>query len=409
MDPRERRTTKLTQYRPNARREDRRVLLIGASVRAGAQALARDGWQVIAADAFGDRDTHSAAYRTHLVDPYPTGLDRIARRYPRVPWCYLGALENRPGWLTTWARHAPLWGISGQVVRSLRDPWILQAVLREVGFACPDLQRRKGTVNPLATNCQWLRKPRNSGGGRGIDWESVTRGAARQPVYWQAFVTGIPRSGVFLASRTDCRLLGVTGALAEIDPTSHGHHQPFHYTGSWGPAPLTESEQEGWERLGQWLTHVYQLRGVFGVDAVMSGVDLMVLEVNPRLTASAEVLERTSNVSVMRLHVEQFSSGPSDLAASENPRAGRLAAKQVLYAPSCRRVTSTFVQWCEQSSHHPMSWPLLADIPSVGTNIRQGSPLLTAFSHAECVEELTTELQRRCHQVLVAWEHQPAE
>lgn len=403
VDPRDHRPTKLTQCRTIATRErphGRRVLLVGASVRSAAQSLQRLGWQVISADAFGDWDTRQASVCTHVASTYPNRLPQIVRRYPGIPWCYTGALENRPEWLRAWVRHAPLWGIPGTTVSSVRDPWRLQEVLSEFGFHSPALSR----VVP-SDHRVWLNKPRRSAGGRGIRWETGSPHPSRDPRYWQRYVSGVTRGGVFVANGSTCLLLGVTGAVSEIetDPFNSNRYpdSQFHYCGSWGPIPLTIAQRQWWNCLGNRLANVWGLRGVFGVDTVWTGKEFWVLEVNPRLPASAEVLDRSLGISVMGQHLSQFTRVLSSCDVESIPEATNFVAKRIIDTPTTAMVLPSFVHWCIGRSSG--QGRLLADIPVVGSTVRQGSPLLTAFAKGLDVPELLANLQEIQRQVVDRW------
>ncbi|MDA0659914.1 MAG: ATP-grasp domain-containing protein [Planctomycetota bacterium] len=413
VDPRDHRPTKLTQCQTIATRErphGRQVLLVGASVRSAAQSLQRLGWQVISADAFGDWDTRQASVCTHVASNYPDRLPQIVRRYPGIPWCYTGALENRPEWLRAWVRHAPLWGISDTTVCSVRDPWRLQDVLRQSGFQSPPLSRVAPRYSPR-DHLVWLNKPRRSAGGRGIQWETESPHPLRGPRYWQRYVSGVPRGGVFVANGSTCLLLGVTGSVSEIeaDPSNSNRcpESQFHYYGSWGPIPLTPAQRQWWNCLGNRLANVWGLRGVFGVDTVWTGKEFWVLEVNPRLPASAEVLDRSLGISVMEYHLSQFTKVLSDWDVESIPEAANLVAKRIVDAPTTATVPPSFVHWCAERSSGQRG--LLADIPVSGTTVVRSSPLLTVFAEGHDLPALRANLQEIHRQVVDRWHRQTSD
>src|SRR5207249_9264748 len=69
------------------------------------------------------------------------------------------------------------------------------------------------------------------------------------------------------------------------------HAAPFHYCGSIGPLPLSESLWRKFWRIGTVLAKAFRLRGLFGVDCVLRDGIPWPVEVNPRYPASVEVLE----------------------------------------------------------------------------------------------------------------------
>ena len=61
-------------------------------------------------------------------------------------------------------------------------------------------------------------------------------------------------------------------------------------------------------RLGNILAEQFELMGLFGVDFVLEGERVWSLEVNPRYTASVEIVERFTGVSAIAKHAEMFFS-----------------------------------------------------------------------------------------------------
>jgi len=111
-------------------------LIVGASARAAAGSARRAGFQVSAADLFGDWDLQ-ACQRTWLVTDYPAGFAAAIAEFGG-PWMYTGGLENHPAWVDHFAQLAPLWGNPAERLRAVRDPLRLAQVLRDAGFRFPE-------------------------------------------------------------------------------------------------------------------------------------------------------------------------------------------------------------------------------------------------------------------------------
>src|SRR5262249_16815225 len=152
-------------------------------------------------------------------------------------------------------------------------------------------------------------KPWHGSGGTGIrHW------AGRRPApallrthYFQEFIDGKSCAAIYLGNGQSAQLLGVTRQLVR---ESWLHAAPFHYGGSVRPLRLSPALREAFERLGIGTAEQFQLRGLFGVDCVLRGNVPWPVEVNPRYTASVEVLEHGGNVPAMALHRAVFDSNP---------------------------------------------------------------------------------------------------
>src|SRR5205085_1119619 len=106
--------------------------------------------------------------------------------------------------------------------------------------------------------------------------------------YLQEFRAGESQSGVFAATDAGTCLLGVSRQLVG---ESWLHAPPFGYCGNIGPLDIGAAERGAWLRLGRTVAAFAGLRGVFGIDASVDDGVPWPVEVNPRYTASVEVLE----------------------------------------------------------------------------------------------------------------------
>ena len=93
----------------------KRLILVGASVRACAASAVKAGFAPEAFDLFADADLRALCPTTCLVNGYGN-LNTVFSAAPE-PWMYTGGLENRPRLIDRLALLRPLWGISGQALR----------------------------------------------------------------------------------------------------------------------------------------------------------------------------------------------------------------------------------------------------------------------------------------------------
>ncbi len=202
------------------------------------------------------------------------------------------------------------------------------------------------------------------------------------------------RAALFVAGAGETRLLGVTRQLVG---EAWLHAGPFQYCGSIGPLELDARQHREMERLGDVLATGCGLRGLFGVDGVWRDGTFWPVEVNPRYTASVEVLERATGLKALAWHRRAFD--PAVPAVPEPTGAPAVVVgKAILFA----RETVTFpTNW---------SWNLspvnemtrYADLPDAGQRIEARRPIMTFFTlgadMAACMEALrgmATEIERQ--------------
>lgn len=167
--------------------------------------------------------------------------------------------------------------------------------------------------------------------------------------------------------------------------TRFGAPGPFQYVGSWGPRHLDPLEALRWRQIGDSLARHFDLRGLFGVDAMVTSQQVVVLEVNPRWTASVEVLERVTGRNAMRLHADAVLRArlPEDKSEAESAES-RSAGKAVVYATEPVVASREFLQWAAEQNRSAIERDsrglLVADLPREGTSFETGDPVVTVFA-----------------------------
>ncbi len=127
-----------------------------------------------------------------------------------------------------------------------------------------------------------------------------------QPVCFQRRINGMSCSAVFVARDDTATLVGVTRQL--IGESWLGAHG-FQYAGSIGPLPISQATRETIARIGVVLTKQFELRGIFGVDFILDAERVWTLEVNPRYTASVEIVERATGLPAVAMHAAACAEG----------------------------------------------------------------------------------------------------
>jgi predicted ATP-grasp superfamily ATP-dependent carboligase len=359
------------------------LLLVGGSIRAAAFSARRTGLQPWGADLFGDADLPLAGRSFQRIADYrevPAGSEQG----PHGPWMYTGALENRPGLVEKTARQRPLWGNSADVLRQVRDPLAVYKMLTAANVPCP----RIGGDH----SARWLQKPIAGAGGKGISpW---TGSKVRRGHYLQEIIEGDSCAAVYVANKGRAELVGVT---LQLVGQSWLHAGPFQYCGSIGPLQLEAELQRAFLRLGNALATGFSLQGLFGVDCIVRDNIPWAVEINPRYTASIEVLELATRSSVLLKHARVFD--PSFPARDSRPENASgtptIIGKAILFA----RVPLTFPQegpWFNALTKKTDFWamPAFADIPTPGQPIAARQPILTLFARDDSIAGCRIQLQQ---------------
>jgi uncharacterized protein len=371
------------------------LLIIGASARGAVHSALRAGLLSCAVDLFADRDLVAvASVQRILVRDYPRAFPEYIAAFPGTPWLYTGSLENEPDLLDRIAATRPIWGIAGDAVRAVRDPFRLARFLDDTGFSRPEFEP---SLTHLPRDGTWLVKPFASGGGRGIRIVDGDFVPSSVPSYYQRRIDGESLSATYVGTANSARLLGITCQFLGIAG------QPFLYRGNVGPWPVSNAVSRRIRDLGCAIAAEFCLMGLFGVDFVLRDEEPWTIEVNPRYTSSVEVLEMAQQRSLLEEHVRAFlgegtkiaslgaGAGAPSIEPPTQPR--RFVAKAVLYAQHDHTLAIDLPVriW---SSDSVFSVPTLADIPAQGTRSSAGEPVVTVFSHARQLNECISRLER---------------
>jgi predicted ATP-grasp superfamily ATP-dependent carboligase len=372
----------------------RTLILVGASVRAAAFSAARAGYRPYSIDLFADCDLTALGPAVKIAR-YPADFFPAIEAAPSAPWIYTGGLENYPRLVDRLSQFRPLVGNRGDVLRKVRSPTQLMQTAREAGCQYPLTIFDATTAGEMddksrVQTSQWLVKPLRSSGGVGIrvatadDLIRLPRGC-----YLQRHIAGDSQSAVFVAAAGQAKFLGATKQLVGGD---FGLSRPFLYAGSVGPIVLSDEDRARMHSLGNLLVDRFGLVGLFNIDFVRNEAGLWPLEVNPRYSASIEVLERACEFLFINLHVDACESGRlSDAVATKT---SSCAGKAVVYA-STNGVVPEMLNELVNDWNTNSEWPGVADLPRVGERIRRGQPVVTVFAEGDSPGRLETELRRR--------------
>jgi predicted ATP-grasp superfamily ATP-dependent carboligase len=363
-----------------------RILIFGASARAAAFSALRGGYEPICADFFADQDLVAACSAQQIdhrkfIDQFAA----VAESSSPSSWIYTGGFEHHGDLVDRISKRHRLWGIDGETLRAIRDPFLVNRALENARIPAPAVAR---AARGLPRDGSWLLKPLNSGGGKGIK-PLIGGGSVKlDSRYLQQRIAGPSFSALYIGTPPIARLIGVTRQL------NGAPRSPFGYRGSIGPLPTTDPLTARLTALGSALTSSFQLKGWFGVDYILSRGIPWPVEVNPRYTASVEIHELFLGRSLLADHqracegmVEQSDSA-SVPADRPRPVFGKLIvyASRRLIVPECLRFIREARDLYAANS--------IADVPWPGTSIDAGQPIMTLLVAAPSVVSCRNRLLR---------------
>jgi len=376
------------------------VLIVGVSTRAAAESAARAGFDVTAIDAFGDLDQHpsvrSLAMTRDIGAPFaPRALARAARGIDSDALVYLSSLENHPRTVRALASGRAIWGNSPDVLRRVRDPFELAQALRRRGFNAPRVFQNdpNDSNDPNDLNELRLMKPLASGGGRRVRaWTTSTR--LPRGYYGQQFVSGTPGSVVFASAGGHAVPLGVSRQL--VGEAAFGA-AGFRYCGS----ILTMSGNSSSEHdsrlvdaasaLASAVSDEFGLVGVGGIDFIVHDGQPHVLEVNPRWSASMELVERAHGISVFAAHASACCDHVLPTFDLHRARQGNETHGKAIVFARREVIVGDTRAWIEDTS--------VRDVPRPGERIAAGHPVCTVFAEGLDETACYAALVRRAERV----------
>ena len=151
--------------------------------------------------------------------------------------------------------------------------------------------------------------------------------------------------------------------------------------------------------------HAKGLRGLVGLDFRLDGDNVWLTEVNPRYTASVELLELATGRSLLNLtetkssleippnREQTASSNPPSAFEETTPKTHEpIVIKQILYASKSWTAVD-FRRWV--NVRDPWVIPFVADIPPAGVCIEAGWPICTVMASGSDRKNAEATLQHR--------------
>lgn len=368
--------------------------MAGVSTRAAAESAARAGFDVTAIDAFGDLDQHPAV--RSLVLPRDDGAQFTAQAAAEAvrdiaadAAVYLSPFENHTRAIDALAFERALWGNPPDVLRRVRDPFLLAGGLRRRGFAAP-LTRVDVPREPRSK--EWLVKPFRSGGGHGVrPWTSDT--PVLPGFYAQERIDGVPASIVFVAARGRAVPLGISRQLiGDAAFGASGYRYCGNVLASADDEVITERVVESLIALARNVTEQFGLLGLNGIDCLVCDEVPYAIEVNPRWCSSMELVERQYGVSIFGVHAAACVDGVlPDFDLSSARRIRSVLGKAIVFAREDGVVDDTRA-WLGDET--------VRDVPKPGEPLTKGQPICTVFAEEPDINACLARLKERAQSIV---------
>jgi predicted ATP-grasp superfamily ATP-dependent carboligase len=184
----------------------------------------------------------------------------------------------------------------------------------------------------------------------------------------QEFVEGIPCSASVISTGDEAVVVAVNEQLIGIPWLTR---LPFAYCGN-----ITPFETKSWEKMEEYSKQIaieFKLQGSNGVDFMMTGKGVKIIEINPRFQGSIDTVELSTGLNVFDAHIKSFSG---ELPELMEPKC--FAAKNIIYSDKKlkinRDISDTLVKYmCKGKA---------ADIPRSGQEVDTDGPVTTILATA---------------------------
>ncbi len=341
----------------------------------------REGFHVTTLDAFADSDTRSVAQSSHMLKLQDGVIDMEVFQSQVAAFnlsqfdavLYGSVFDNAPHCLRWLEQHVAVKGNRAETLAAVQDKPRFFTSLQQLGIPFPHTVYDAVSAS---VNEGWLVKRSQACGGAHIQkWcgEVVPTGA-----YLQRQIPGMPVSLLFYANGESACKIGFNRLLVR-----DAAEFPFQFAGAVSRYVMPDAAAKVLLDAAQKLTRHYWLQGMNSLDAILTDEGVWILELNPRLSASASLYPAMPLIR-MQLDLQAdgfFSGGPGDL-------------------PSC----SEMIVFADKDIVIPesMRYPAwVADIPVAGQTIPKHNPVCSVLAQADTPDAALALLMQRYNQLKI--------
>jgi len=347
------------------RNQHKPVLIFAQSGRFLAQSATQSGYRVWVADCFGDQEILSIAERWQQLDPFdsltPNKILAILSELTQGEDCTLlcgSGIERFYPFLNELPKNIELVGNSVNTIHTLKTPQLFFTLLNQQNLPYPE------TLFQTPTDGEnWLAKSGSGLGGTHIQYANKSS-SQRTNRYFQQFITGTCGSVLFLADSVQSQIISINQQYLSPSPST-----PFRLGKIDTPWLISTLHRQQLKLATDKITFNTGLLGLNSLDFIISNQGkLLILEVNPRPSASAELIDKEINL--FQHHITACHR-KLPLTAIIQPLMN--TSLHYIYADHDTVISID------------MTWPLeCSDLPTEGTFIQKEAPICTVLLvHAE--------------------------
>jgi predicted ATP-grasp superfamily ATP-dependent carboligase len=352
----------------------RKILVLGFSVRHIVCSGSRAGYEMYAADAFGDVDTKRCAKRYFPLDPFQLheGLKNLEEAIRSVEGLIIGSgFENADFSFLSEEDRRKILGNTPEKTKEISNKAWLSSRLDDLGIQHPLTYTGRALTEMIDEGAHIpfhypvVAKPAYGGGGTANflckTEKELIRCAKQLPdLLYQNFIKGQHASVSVMLSKRAARSVCLNEQLIGVESLSAPG--PFVYCGNISPF-VTKFSKPVCE-LAEELTSELGLLGSNGVDFVITDDGPFVIEVNARLQGSLDTVERSTGLNMVDAHVNAVSGELPERVAAK-----RFAVKAIVFA-SHEGVVMDKIDVNREG---------IVDIPEKGRKVKQGEPIATGI------------------------------
>jgi methenyltetrahydromethanopterin cyclohydrolase len=343
------------------------LLIVASSGRMLAQAAKNAGLKPLVIDLFAYLDTqcHAEAFKRipSLAEKHlAPALDYFFERYPVAHTVYGSGFEYYPESLCYLGSRLLVLGNSPDTFVKLHNKPVFFSSLDKLNIPYPEV-----CFDAPDSLDHWLVKPTQGQGGLGIK-RYHPEDFARSAVYWQKYQAGTQHSVLFLADGHNVQVIGFNTQW--VVPLSE--NQEFVFSGMINSCALLNGQQE---LITVWLKRlvpVFALKGLNSLDFIQADDKSLVLEINPRPSASMQLYD----ADLLSRHIKACLGELADYCSHDGYK-----GYQIIYA--------------ERDVIIPMAfeWPDgCMDLPENGSLCLAGQPICSIIAHHKQAQSVMNDL-----------------
>lgn len=353
------------------------ILIFAHSGRFMAQSATQAGYRVWVADCFGDQDTLDIAERWQQLVPIAQLSEkrilRVLSTLSQGENCLLicgSGIEQHYPLLNNLPANITLLGNSASSIHAVRTPTLFFKLLNQLEISYPDTLFKPPSGN------EWLAKSFSGLGGIHIQYLKNHHQADK--CYYQRYVVGKSGSGLFVANGKKAQLLSINQHYLQPSESS-----PFRLGSITTPWMNAKPHQKQLELAINKVALKAGLRGFNSIDFIISDQDqLLILEINPRISASAELLN--NQLPIFQYHIDACNGFLTDIIIES-----AAATLSYLYADS------------DVISPVNMDWPEKChDIPRAGEVIAMDDPICSLTFHGKTTGSFQQQFKQARQQII---------